>query len=106
MSMKIFANVWHANLPYSGLGALGVWARRSRHGVAVRSVPGGNKTNRTIPQLGKIGHSKGLESSIFALLKTGFQPYKSQIHPGFHPNSEFLTARYQHSGTCMVRKLP
>jgi hypothetical protein len=51
MSMKIFAIVWHANLPYSGLGALGIWARRSRHGVAVRSVPGGNKTNRTIPRV-------------------------------------------------------
>ncbi|KIM76457.1 hypothetical protein PILCRDRAFT_826235 [Piloderma croceum F 1598] len=23
------------------LGALGIWARRSRHGMAVRSVPGG-----------------------------------------------------------------
>jgi hypothetical protein len=45
-----------------------------------------------VPGLWKIGNSKGLESSIFALLKTGFQPYKSQIHPGFHPNSEFLTA--------------
>ena len=40
----------HAHQSYSGLGALGIWARRSRHGVAVRSVPGGNKTNRTIPQ--------------------------------------------------------
>jgi hypothetical protein len=44
------AIVWHAHQSYSGLGALGIWARRSRHGVAVRSVPGGNKTNRTIPQ--------------------------------------------------------
>jgi hypothetical protein len=45
------AIVWHAHQSYSGLGALGIWARRSRHGVAVRSVPCGNKTNRTIPQL-------------------------------------------------------
>jgi len=45
------AIVWHAHQSYSGLGALGIWARRSRHGVAVRSVPGGNKTNRTIPHL-------------------------------------------------------
>ena len=44
------AIVWHAHQSYSGLGALGIWARRSRHGVAVRSVPGGNKTNRTIPR--------------------------------------------------------
>jgi hypothetical protein len=43
------AIVWHAHQSYSGLGALGIWARRSRHGVAVRSVPGGNMTNRTIP---------------------------------------------------------
>src|SRR6266481_5731039 len=43
------AIVWHAHQSYSGLGALGIWAKRSRHGVAVRSVPGGNKTNRTIP---------------------------------------------------------
>jgi hypothetical protein len=38
------AIVWHAHQSYSGLGVLGIWARRSRHGVAVRSVPGGNKT--------------------------------------------------------------
>jgi hypothetical protein len=43
--------VWHAHQSYSSLGTLGIWARRSRHGVAVRSVPGGNKTNRTIPHM-------------------------------------------------------
>jgi hypothetical protein len=36
------AIVWHAHQSYSGLGALGIWARRSRHGMAVRCVPGGN----------------------------------------------------------------
>jgi len=49
------AIVWHAHQSYSGLGALGIWARRSRHGVAVRSVPGGNKTNQTIPRGGGRG---------------------------------------------------
>ena len=44
------AIVLHAHQSYSGLGVLGIWARRSRHSVAVRSVPGGNKTNRTIPR--------------------------------------------------------
>jgi hypothetical protein len=49
MSMKLFAFVWDAHQPYLGLGALGMWARRLRHGVAVRPVPDRNKTNRTVP---------------------------------------------------------
>ena len=46
------AIVWHAHQSYSGLGVLGIWVRHSRHGVAVRSMPGGNKTNQTIPLVG------------------------------------------------------
>jgi hypothetical protein len=34
-------------------------------------------------QTWKIGNSKGLESSIFALIDPGFQAYKCQTHPGF-----------------------